>query len=64
VEATGTGYSGLSRYYDLEARANMESGFWQGVPDATNIPGSESTQFYTNVLPGNSETFRVKARLQ
>ena len=64
VEASGTGYFGKRRYYDLLTATNLATGSWQLVPGATNIPGATGTFNYTNTAPLNAAFYRVEARLQ
>jgi hypothetical protein len=46
------GYSGLTRYYDLEMRTNLASSSWQGIPGYTNLAYiTTSTPYYHNAQP-------------
>jgi hypothetical protein len=63
---TGPGYSGLTRYYNLEATTNIGSGAsWNAVAGYSNIPGSNQTVIYsTNTSGGPKWFYRLKAWLQ
>jgi hyaluronate lyase len=63
---TGPGYSGLTRYYNLEAATNIGSGAtWSAVTGYSNILGSNQTVTYsTNTSGGPKWFYRLKAWLQ
>jgi hypothetical protein len=63
---SGPGYSGLTRYYNLEAATNIGSGgSWSAVAGYSNIPGSNQTVTYsTNTSDGSKRFYRLKAWLQ
>jgi hypothetical protein len=64
LEASGTGYFGKRRYYDLFTRTNLTTGAWQPVPGATNLPGVTGTFSYTNAAPVNAAFYVIRTRLQ
>jgi hypothetical protein len=66
VQATGSNYTGKTRYYDIEQRSNMlAGGAWQPVPNYTNIPGNGSIISCTNAIIQNPAAFyRFKVWLQ
>ncbi|MBN1673082.1 MAG: PQQ-like beta-propeller repeat protein [Kiritimatiellae bacterium] len=56
IEASGTGYAGVARYYSLESSANAgEQAVWTGVANRTNILGTGQTVTYT--APSGSALF-------
>ncbi|MBN1673049.1 MAG: phytase [Kiritimatiellae bacterium] len=63
LEATGTGYAGLSRRYTLEQRNAMETGAWSVVAGYAGIPGTNQTVTYlsSNAVPA---FFRAKVWLE
>jgi len=63
--ATGGGYAGLTRKYDLQQCTDLaESDSWQPVAGHTNIVGAGQTVIIT--LPGGAPTlfYRLKVRLE
>jgi len=62
LDADGTGYLGVDRYYDLSRSVDLR-GQWSPVVGFTNIVGDDSTVIHTN-QSGGKAFFRVKARLQ
>jgi endo-1,4-beta-D-glucanase Y len=64
LEASGTGYFGKRRYYDLLTRTNLTTGAWQSVQGATNLAGVTGTFSYTNAAPVNAAYYVVRTRLQ
>ena len=63
-QATGAGYTGLSRYYDVETTpdpANASS--WTGVPGYLNIVGENQLVTVTQPLAGGPRFYRLKVRL-
>jgi hypothetical protein len=63
-QATGAGYTGLSRYYDVETTpdpANASS--WTGVPGYLNIVGENQIVTVTQPLAGGPRFYRLKVRL-
>ncbi|MBN1674463.1 MAG: hypothetical protein JXR37_25670, partial [Kiritimatiellae bacterium] len=65
VEATGPGYSGLSRYYALETSAALGGAVsWLGVPGYTDVAGHGQTVVYTNVAPGAAGAYRGRVWLE
>jgi hypothetical protein len=63
LAATGTYYTGMTRYYGLESATQLLNAIWQGVPNETNTTGSTSTVVYTNSFPDSRRFFRAKAKL-
>ena len=64
LEATGTGYAGLTRYYCLEERADLNlGGAWLALPGYESIVGSGQTVCYTNTMSTN-RNYRGRAWLQ
>ena len=64
TEASGTGYFGKRRYYDLLSSANPAAGSWQLLPGATNLPAVTGTFSCTNSTTSSAVFYRVKVRLQ
>lgn len=64
LQASGIGYAGKTRYYDLESTTNLETGPWLGVPDATNIVGNNTTVIYLTTMPDPVLFYRVGATLK
>jgi len=65
IEASGTGYSGLSRYYKLEKREAMGAGHvWQALPGCSNIVGRGQDAVYTNTIPQTPLFFRGRVWLE
>ena len=62
----GPGYSGLSRYYNLEATTNLtNSNAWNPIPGYSNILGSNQViSLSTNASNGPKWFYRLKAWLQ
>jgi hyaluronate lyase len=63
---SGPGYSGLSRYYNLEATTNLtNSNAWNPIPGYSNILGSNQViSLSTNASIGPKWFYRLKAWLQ
>ena len=63
---SGPGYSGLTRYYNLESSTNLtNSNSWNPVPGYSNIPGSNQViSLSTNTSNGIKWFYRLKAWLQ
>jgi endo-1,4-beta-xylanase len=61
--ASGTGYSNLTRWFDLLRSTNLASGQWPGVPAYTNLVGSNQLITHTNTL-GTNASYKLKIRLQ
>jgi hypothetical protein len=59
IKAQGVGYTGLSRFYDLQY--GTLSGTWFTVPGYTGLVGSDQTINYTD--PGNSQILFYRARV-
>jgi hypothetical protein len=63
-QATGTGYAGLTRYYDLQTTADLTDGAsWSGVPGYTGITGAGQTVTATLPLLPGSHFYRLKVRI-
>lgn len=60
--ATGTGYDGLTRYYDVETSTNLST--WAGLAGYTEITGAGQPVTVTQPLSGGSRFYRLKVRLQ
>ena len=63
-EASGVGYAGLSRLYDVESVAAFPATLWSGVPGLTNLVGSNGTVTVTVPFDGPRRFYRLKVRLQ
>jgi hypothetical protein len=62
---SGAGYSGLSRYYNLEGTTNLTNPSWSVIPGYSNIPGTNQTVILsTNTSGGPKWFYRLKAWLQ
>lgn len=62
---SGAGYSGLSRYYNLEASTNLATPSWYVVPGYSNILGTnQSVILSTNTSGGPHWFYRLRAWLQ
>jgi formylglycine-generating enzyme required for sulfatase activity len=64
IQASGSDYSGKTRYYDIELRTNLLIGSWQPVPGYTNIFGNGSIISCTNVTQNQATFYRTKVWLQ
>ncbi|MBN1674196.1 MAG: chitobiase/beta-hexosaminidase C-terminal domain-containing protein [Kiritimatiellae bacterium] len=70
LAATGTGYSGYTRYYSLETRpalfqgATGSTGAWQTVAGYTHMPGAGQQVAYTNAAPDSTSLYRARVWLQ
>ena len=63
--ATGTGYTGLTRYYDVETTTDLaNAASWIGVAGYTNIVGANQTVTVPQTLAGGPRFYRLKVRLQ
>lgn len=63
--ATGTGYTGLTRLYDVETTTNLANPTsWTGLPDYTNILGNNQTITVTQPISGSTCFYRLKVRVQ
>ncbi len=63
-QATGTGYAGLTRYYDVETSADLtDAASWAGVPGYTNITGAGQTVIVTQPFSSGGHFFRLKVRI-
>jgi hypothetical protein len=64
IQATGSNYTGKTRYYDIELRTNLMAGAWQPVPSYTDILANGSIIACTNAPQDQVKFYRAKARLQ
>ena len=65
ASGSGAGYSGLTRYYNLEATTNLTNASWSPLPGYSNIPGSNQViSLSTNISSGIKWFYRLKAWLQ
>ena len=65
VQATGPGYTGLTRYYDVETTTNLaDVASWTGVAGYTNIVGANQTVTVPQTIAGGPRFYRLKVRLQ
>ncbi|MEI7807028.1 MAG: LamG-like jellyroll fold domain-containing protein [Verrucomicrobiota bacterium] len=62
--ASGAGYTGLTRYFDLLSSTNSVAGLWTGVLNYTNIVGNNQIVTYTNAAGVNSAFYKLQIRLQ
>ena len=63
--ATGSGYAGLTRKYDLQQSADLgDPNSWQPVPGQTHIVGADQT--VTAILPdgGSNKFYRLNVRVE
>lgn len=63
IAAAGTGYTGLSRIYDLQYTTNFAS-VWLDIPGMNNVTGNNQTVNYLETGTNSSAFYRVKVRLQ
>ena len=63
IEATGTGYTGVERLYDLESRTNLILGDWMPIEFYTNLLGDGEEVIHTNAAPQRIY-YRSRTRLQ
>jgi len=61
--ASGTGYTGLTRHYGLQQRADP-LGPWSDVPSYTDVVGTNQTVIYTNTVPSASTHYRARVWLE
>jgi hypothetical protein len=65
VQATGTGYAGLTRFYDVETTTNLSnSASWTGLSGYTNITGANQTVTINQPASASPHFYRLKVRLQ
>ena len=62
--ASGTGYTGLNRYFDLLSSTNSVAGLWTGVLNYTNIIGNNQVVAYTNASTASSTFYKLQIRIQ
>jgi hypothetical protein len=63
LSATGYGYSGLSRFYELDSATNLLSPAWAGVAGLTNLLGAGQVVSMTNAVPTPQQFFRGRVWL-
>ena len=64
LKASGVGYAGLSRLYDVESAAMLPTMRWSGVPGLINLLGTNGTMTVTVPFEGPQKFFRLSVRLQ
>jgi hypothetical protein len=62
IAAQGTGYTGLTRIYDLQYTTNL--GTWFDIPGMNNVLGNNQAVNYLEAGANPSSFYRVKAHLQ
>ena len=62
--ASGAGYAGLVRLYDVESAAALPAEPWSGLPGLTNLVGTNGTVTVTVPCGGPQRFYRLKVRLQ
>jgi len=62
--ASGTNYSGRSRFYDIETATDLLSGVWLPVANETNLPGTDAIVSYTNGVIGPQGFYRLRTKLR
>jgi len=63
LAASGPGYEGFERYYELEYASNLVSGYWFAVAGRTNILGQDQIVTYTNAQT-RTTSYRARAELR
>jgi len=65
AQATGSGYAGVTRFYDVETTTDLaNAASWTGVSGYTNITGANQSVTVTQPLTGGPRVYRLKVRLQ
>jgi hypothetical protein len=64
LAASGVGYAGLSRLYDVETTAALPATFWSGLPGLTNLVGINGAVTVTVPFDAPQQFYRLKVRLQ
>ena len=63
--AAGSGYTGLTRFYDVETTTNLANlTSWTGLSGYTNIVGDNQTVIITQPISGSTRLYRLKVRVQ
>jgi hypothetical protein len=63
-QTIGTGYAGLTRYYDVETSADLSiASSWVGVPGYTNIAATGQTITINQPLSAGPRFYRLKVRV-
>lgn len=64
-QAAGTGYAGVTRYYDVETTSDLSNTApWTGLAGFTNIVGANQTITVTQPITATPRFFRLKVRVQ
>ena len=64
-QATGPGYDGLTRYYDVQTNTSLtDPGSWIGLPGYTNIAGNGQTVTITQSVTSQPCYYRLVVRVQ
>jgi hypothetical protein len=61
--ASGIGYEGLTRWFDLLYSTNLASGAWSGLAGYTNIAGANQVITYTNTPATSATCYKLQIRL-
>ena len=64
LRAEGPGYTGLARYYALEASTELTSGNWGGVSGYTNVLGNNQVVTYPPPLDPEPRFYRTRIELR
>ncbi len=65
VQASGPGYAGLTRLYDVETTTDLaNTASWTGLSGHANITGANQIVTITQPLTGGPRFYRLKARVQ
>ena len=65
AQATGSGYAGLTRFYDVETTTSLANAApWTGLVGYTNFAGANQTVTITQPIVGGLRFYRLKVRLQ
>ncbi|MBN1674172.1 MAG: endo-1,4-beta-xylanase [Kiritimatiellae bacterium] len=64
IAAVGTGYSGYTRHYALESRADPVAGIWTAVPGYADIAGAGQTVSCTPVPADGDACYRARVWLE
>ncbi|NOU36812.1 MAG: hypothetical protein HOO88_08585 [Kiritimatiellaceae bacterium] len=62
--ATGNGYAGLTRWFDLLNSLNLAAGQWSGVSGYTGIAGGNQAVTHTNAAATNAAFYKLQIHLQ
>ena len=64
LQASGYGYTGLERMYELKATTNLVSGTWGAVPGMADVSGTDEFISVTNSAAEKQKFFRGEVLLQ